>query len=286
MEVSTIIKVKTVGITSRLDLKKAAELVESIIGHLLTKSVDVKVESRLRIHGVNVERIPLNNMRADMIITVGGDGTVLRTCSMIPIPETPLLTVNMGTRGFLTETNPEGVFEAIDLCFNNKFKLDRCMKLSSSSAKWSYPDALNEVFITSRQQGKVVGVRASKNDVPVMECYSDGLIVATPTGSTAHSLSSGGPVIDPEMEAMILTPVCSSTPTHPIVVPSDAELSISLLKSRGAKIFTDGSFRGTLRSRDKIRIRRSKHQACFIRFKDEFYKRLENRLFFPIRELI
>ena len=144
---------------------------------------------------------------------------------------------------------------------------------------------MNEVFITSRQQGKVVGLRALKNGVSVMECYSDGLIIATPTGSTAQSLSCGGPVLDPEMEAMILTPVCSSTPTHPIVVPSDTELSVSLLKSRGAKIFTDGSFRGTLRSRDMISVCRSKHQACFIRFKDDFYKRLENRLFFPIREI-
>ncbi len=267
-----------------MDLKKAAELVKSIVEYLHTKSVDVKVESRLRIHGFNVDRTSLNNMKADMIITVGGDGTVLRTCSLIPIPETPLLTVNMGTRGFLTETNPEGVFTAIDLCFNEDFKLNRCMKLSSSSAKWSYPDALNEVFITSRQQGKVVGLSALKNGVPVMECYSDGLIIATPTGSTAQSLSCGGPVLDPKMEAMILTPVCSSTPTHPIVVPSDAELSVSLLKSRGAKIFTDGSFRGTLRSRNIINVCRSKHQACFIRFKDDFYKRLENRLFFPIRE--
>ena len=93
------------------------------------------MESRLRILGVNVDRTSLNNMKADMIITVGGDGTVLRTCSLIPVPETPLLTVNMGTRGFLTETNPEGVFKAIDLCFNEDFKLNRCMKLSSSSAK-------------------------------------------------------------------------------------------------------------------------------------------------------
>ncbi|MFQ6074698.1 MAG: NAD(+)/NADH kinase, partial [Candidatus Bathyarchaeia archaeon] len=222
---------KEVGIVSRLDREDVLRIAEALERHLRSRGLKPVLEAELaRLMGSRSPSAPLDGMSADLIITVGGDGTILRTCQSIPNPETPILTVNMGRRGFLAEVRPEDAGSAVDRCLNGDYTLERCLKLSPSLDGRALPDALNEVLIISEPLGKMLGLRVLKDGFPFLECYADGLIISTPTGSTAHSLSAGGPVVDPYLEAFILTPTCPMTPTHPTVVPSQSVIRVELFK--------------------------------------------------------
>ncbi|MEM3941663.1 MAG: NAD(+)/NADH kinase, partial [Candidatus Bathyarchaeia archaeon] len=138
-------------------------------------------------------------METDFIITTGGDGTILRTCIAIPKPDIPILAINMGVRGFLTEISPEEAFKAVDRCLKGDFKIERCKKLAVSADKLEAPDALNEVLIAVDEPVKILYARIYKDEREVLTSQADGIILATQTGSTGYSLSAGGPVLDPQV---------------------------------------------------------------------------------------
>ncbi len=273
---------KEVGIVSKLDRKAALKLVATLKDHLRLRGVKPVLEAQLStlIEGKS-NSTPLDEMRVDFIITIGGDGTILRTCQAIPIPETPILAINMGQRGFLTEVKPEEATGAIDRTLKGDYILERCIKLSPSVGVAHLPDALNEVLIASEPLGKMVGLRVLKNSFPLVECYADGLVIATPTGSTAHSLSAGGPVVDPSLEAFILTPLSPMTPTRPLVVPAQGTLQLELFKPSRGRVLVDGVFQRRVAAKEVMTFSKSAHHATFIRFGEGFYRRLRGRLLYP-----
>jgi NAD+ kinase len=272
----------TVGIVARVDQKKALDFATELTNHLETKGLVVSLEPRLARHAEKKDaELHLEEMKTDLIITVGGDGTILRTCLLIPKPEPPILAINMGVRGFLTEVPPEKGFEAVDKCLDGEFHLERCMKLASSIGDKRLPDALNEVLVTSHAPPKLLHARIWRDEMAVAECRADGMIIASQVGSTGYSLSAGGPVLDPDLDAFVFTPICPLTVFHPIVVPSQNEVTIELLKPKKALIVLDGHHRTKMEPRHpRIRISKSEHESSFVRFEDSFYRRLKSRLLF------
>jgi len=272
----------TVGIVARVDQKKALDFATELTNHLETKGLVVSLEPRLAKHAEKKDaELHLEEMKTDLIITVGGDGTILRTCLLIPKPEPPILAINMGVRGFLTEVPPEKGFEAVDKCVDGEFHLERCMKLASSIGDKRLPDALNEVLITSHAPPKLLYARIWKDETAVAECRADGMIVASQVGSTGYSLSAGGPVLDPDLDAFVFTPICPLTVFHPIVVPARNTVTIELLKPKKALIVLDGHHRTGMEPKNpRIRISKSEHESSFVRFEDSFYRRLKSRLLF------
>lgn len=274
---------REVGIVSRLDRKDVLKAVEALERHLRSRGVEPLLESELaKLMGGRSPSTSLNEMGVDLIVVVGGDGTILRTCQSIPRPETPILTVNMGRRGFLAETRPEDAASAVDRCLRGDYTLERCLKLSPSLGGKALPDALNEVLVVAEPVGKMLGFRVVKDGFSFLECYADGLIVSTPTGSTAHSLSAGGPVVDPCLGAFILTPACPLSPTHPTVVPSQSVIGVELFKPSKGRVLVDGLFQRRMTAKEALTIRRSEHHANFVRFGESFYRRLRSRLVFPV----
>ncbi len=275
---------KSVGIVARLDHKDALKMAEDINRALLSKGFEVVLESDLaEAIGKGARSEKISEMRADFIIVIGGDGTILKTCLLIPRPETPILSINMGRRGFLAEVAPKDAVASIERCIKGEYIIERCLKLSSSIGVRELPDALNEVLITSDSPSKVLGFKVFKNDDLVLRCYSDGIIISTPTGSTAHSLSAGGPVLDPDIEAFTLTPVCPLTPAYPIILPSDATIRVKPLKPKlSTRVFIDGQYQVKMEGRNILTVKKSDHYASFIRFSRNFYTRLEKRLLFTI----
>ena len=273
---------KSVGLVARFDRKRAVRLVEDLAEHLSKIGLDPYLEDTLaKKTRTKWKTLPLESMRTDLIITVGGDGTILRACLSLPKPEPPILAVNMGIRGFLTEVEPNHALDAMDRCLRGEYTLEKCMKLATSADNFRFPDALNEVVITHDEPAKLLYMRVLKAGRPILNCQADSLLISTQTGSTGYSLSAGGPVLDPGVDAFVLTPICPLTDFRPIVFPADSRLTVETLKPRKMLILIDGQYTQNIRSKaPSVTITRSKHETSFIRFKEDFYHRLKSRLLF------
>ncbi len=272
---------KSVGLVARYDKKSALKLTEDLAEYLKKRGLKVYVEDTL-INKVTTkeEFIPLSKMKADFIITIGGDGTILRTCLNVPKPEPPILTINMGVRGFLTEVEPKNACEAVERILKDEYKIEKCAKLSVTIGKEPMPDALNDVVISACEPSKILYTQICKNGKPILKCQADGLIVATQTGSTGYSLSAGGPVLDQEVDAFVLTPICSLTVFHSLVFPADSTVSFNVERPREMLVLIDGNYRKLVSADEMLKVTRSKNVTSFIRFETDFYDRLKNRLLF------
>ena len=273
---------KSVGLVALHDKRKAVEFANNLAKHLKEKKLDILAEDALAEKmDMKVKAVPLERMKTDFIITIGGDGTILRTCVFIPKPEPPILAINMGVRGFLTEVEPKQAFEAVDKCLKGEFSIEKCMKLSVTADNMKLPDALNEVVVTVDAPVKVLYARILKDKEPILNCQADGLMVATQTGSTAYSLSAGGPVLDPNVNAFVLTPVCSLSVLRSVVFPANSNLTIEVIRPKRILVVIDGQHCQVVSSKlPNITITCSKYETSFIKFRKNFYHRLRNRLIF------
>lgn len=272
---------KTVGIAARYDRKRAIKLAEELAQHLQGKGLEVYVENTLTKMVQTGEMIPLERMKTALIITIGGDGTILRTCVAIPKPEPPILAINMGIRGFLTEVEPKLAFTAVDKCLNGDYGIEKCMKLTTRADGSKFPDALNEVLITHDEPAKLLYTRILKDNKPILTCQADSLLISTQTGSTGYSLSAGGPVLDPSVDAFVLTPICPLTDFRSVVFPGNSSLTVEVLRPNKMLVLIDGQFNRLISSKlPTVTVTRSKNETRFIRFTDNFYNRLRSRLLF------
>lgn len=272
---------KSVGLVARYDKKSALKLTEDLAEYLKKRGLKVYVEDTLTDKvSTKEEFIPLSKMKTDFIITIGGDGTILRTCLNVPKPEPPILTINMGVRGFLTEVEPKNAYDAVERILKGEYKIEKCAKLAVTIGKEPMPDALNDVVISACEPSKILYTQICKDGKPILKCQADGLIVATQTGSTGYSLSAGGPVLDQEVDAFVLTPICSLTVFHSLVFPADSTVSFNVERPREMLVLIDGNYRKLVSADDMLQVTRSKNVTSFIRFETDFYDRLKNRLLF------
>ncbi|MCW4035957.1 MAG: NAD(+)/NADH kinase [Candidatus Bathyarchaeota archaeon] len=272
-----------VGVVSRTDKPEAIDIVRYIIGHIEPRGVKVLVETdtalAMEIPGKNVD---LGEMNADLVVTVGGDGTIMRTAMLMHDPATPILGVNMGSRGFLTEVMPRDLGVAFDRILEGDYALEECVKLSSRclGMEGAFPDSLNEVLIASSLPSKMLDLRLAVDGERFLDIQADGAMVAPPTGSTAYNLSAGGSILAPGVEAMILTTICPYSYFRSIVVPTTSRITIELLKPKvDALAIIDGREYTAIKPGSVVEVWKSEHKARFVRFRP-FYKRLGRRLTF------
>lgn len=272
-----------VGVVSRTDLPEAIAIARDVVGHLRKRGAEVRVETEtslaLNMPEANAD---LGEMDVDFVVVVGGDGTILRTGMLMRDPETPILGVNLGRRGFLTEASPSDVREALDRALQGDYRLEECFKLSSRCPERgeTFPDSMNEVLVASSLPSKVIDMGLSIDGEHLIDIQADGAIVATSTGSTAYSLSAGGSILSPEVQAMIMTAICPDSYFRSIVVPLSSRVEIKLKKPKvSALAIVDGRFHTALKPQSTIEVWASAYRARFIRFRP-FYRRLERRLTF------
>jgi NAD+ kinase len=269
------------GVVSRTDKPKALASAREIVEHLELKGIAVQLETdtALAMEMPN-KNVDLVEMDVDFMVTVGGDGTILRTAMLMNEPGTPIIGVNMGSRGFLTEVFPEYVAHALDRVVKGDYYLEECMKLSSRSlnTERAFSDSLNEVLIASSLPSKTLDMRLSVDGEHIMDIQADGAMVSTPTGSTAYNLSARGSILSPDVDAMILTAICPYSYFSSIVVPASSHVTVELLKPKvNALVIIDGREYTALKPLSSVEVWKSSHKARFIRFKS-FYSRLERRL--------
>ena len=201
------------------------------------------------------EKIPT---LSELVIVLGGDGTLLKVARITHSHGVPILGVNLGNLGFLTETTLENLYQTLQSTLNGECEIEHRMLLNASlwrdGAKIQDFNVLNDIVINKGALARIVNLTVRVNDQPMTSYRADGLIIATPTGSTAHSLSAGGPIIHPSMQALVLSPICPFILTNrPIVIPDTSRIKVQLAKrheDEDVRITLDGQMGCDMKSGD------------------------------------
>ncbi len=208
---------------------------------------------------------------ADVVVSLGGDGTMLRSVELLGGHEVPLIGINLGSLGYLTEVEPDTMTDALDRfalgAEAGEWHLDRRMMLDVAVNGNVVGRALNEAVVEKNQSGHTVRMLARIDGHPFTHYEADGLIVSTPTGSTAYSLSARGPIVSPQHRAILLTPVSPHMLfDRSLVLSPDEVVEIEVAGHRRAEVAVDGQPRGVLEPGDVVRCSPSQATANFVRF--------------------
>ncbi|HIH69196.1 NAD(+)/NADH kinase [Methermicoccus shengliensis] len=271
--------VSRVGITSRGDrveaLKLVAELGDYLTGRGIEVVLDEEIAPRLGRTGT-----PLEHMEADLLLSVGGDGTLLRALQQMSKGKLiPVLGINVGTIGFLTDVRSDEVYERLEEVLSG-FEVVERSRLSVRLADATIPPAINEVVVITSQPAKMLHYRIFIDDVQLDEARADGVIIATPTGSTAYAMSAGGPIVDPKVEATVIVPLAPfKLSSRPWVVPADCTVSVELLSERGGLVVVDGQHTSSIGMGGIVRVSRCDTPAPFVSIsKNGFYEKVRKKL--------
>jgi len=256
----------TVALVSRLDDRRALDVSAALAKQLRKRGISVNAEIELARLGRIGGGKELSELKGDLMVTVGGDGTVLKTCMSIPEPKTPILAVNMGRRGYLTEIEPKMAYRAINLFMKGKCTLERRNKLDVLLDGRHIVDALNELVVSSGSPSKMLDLQLSVDSRNLLSFRGDGLIVSTATGSTAYSLSAGGPVVDSDVDAFVISFICPLGYVRPTVISMNRTLRIRLVNPRlKALVVADGRSQRELNQTTILEVKKSNNQSVFVR---------------------
>jgi NAD+ kinase len=201
--------------------------------------------------------------RCELIVVLGGDGTMISTARMIGDADVLVLGVNYGSLGYLTDFRIEEMFPSLEAILAGNYEVDRRVMLKAEHIREGRTLAtgrvLNDVVINKAALARIIEIEVKLNSLFVNSFRADGLIVATPTGSTAYSLSAGGPIVFPSMNAVVLTPICPFTLTNrPLVIPDTAEIELKLEdENEGVVLTLDGQTGYPMKAQDRVIIRKS-----------------------------
>jgi NAD+ kinase len=284
-------RIKTVGLVVKRDSPKALavarELSAWILYQRLTALAEEEVAQELKARPHSLEELA---QRADLIVVLGGDGTLLAIARLIGQRETPILGINLGGLGFLTQATIEEAQSSLERVLEGDYEVDRRITLEAliehrgrpvaKSKRAHVLRALNDVVIDKRETGTMLEIDVIADRKPFCFYRADGLIVSTPTGSTGYALSAGGPIVYPTLGVIVLAPICPHTLSNrPVVLPSSFELEI-LIKSRklAAALSLDGQETIALDSADTIRIRKGRNVVPLIRSTHSYFEIWRDKL--------
>ncbi len=269
------------GVVARLDVEEAIKLAGKIVEFLIEKNVETLLDSELASKLNKYQNIAsdLKDMDVDMVIAVGGDGTVLRTQGFINKKKIPLFGINMGAVGFLTEIDPEETLTALEQVLDGNYFVEKRTQLQVWHNKELH-SALNEVVLMTQKPAKMLHIEISVDDEVVEELRADGIIIATPSGSTAYSMSAGGPIVDPRVGAFIIVPICPfKLGARPTVVPDDSVIKVKFLREgKKAVAVIDGQLEEEINYMDEMIFKKADDSAYFVRLTKNFYRRVREKL--------
>jgi NAD+ kinase len=262
--------VQTLVLVAKKDKPEAAELAARIRERYPSLEI---LGDRLLAHTLGWPRLEDRELatRAELVVVLGGDGTLIHAARLLGGRPTPLLGVNLGSLGFMTEVPVEELFATLDEVLAGRFKMDSRMKLTCRLMREGRvvveDEILNDVVINKGALARIADHEVSVDGVPIATYKADGVILATPTGSTAYSLSAGGPIVHPSVDCTVLTPICSHALTHrPIVVPADRTIRIALRSETADTFLTlDGQTGHSLQCEDMIEVVRSPNRVNLVR---------------------
>ncbi|MCK9229531.1 MAG: NAD(+)/NADH kinase [Syntrophales bacterium] len=255
--------VKRVGIIANTGKNSAAADSLKLGTWLTQRGIRVAYEEELaRI--LDKESVPPAKLPglSDMIVVFGGDGTLLRAARIVQGHNVPLLGINLGAFGFMTVVNLHEMFDTLERILAGDYELSRRMMLDAEIRDHHF-SVLNDAVINRGNLSRMVNLETFVDDRYLATFKADGLIISTPTGSTAYSLSTGGPIVFPELDSMIITPICPHTLTNrPIVVPPESKVTVMLFsREEGATVTLDGQDSLVIASGETVTIKKSEHSV-------------------------
>ncbi len=272
-------KSKSIGILTKPKFPEVKGTLRDVVAWLRARNINVILgETSATLLGEldGYQDAQLSN-KADVLLVLGGDGTMLNAARLAAERSIPILGVNMGGLGFLTEVRLENLYPSLERVFANDYVLDERLMLQTHVHRDGETIAqgvvLNDVVISKGTLARMIELRIEIEGRFVTNLRSDGLIVSSPTGSTAYSLSAGGPIIDPAVQSLILTPVCPHTLTHrPLIVPGKDKIDLTLTsKDDGAMATLDGQVGVSITQGDTVTIQTSENRTRLIRFPESNY---------------
>jgi NAD+ kinase len=257
--------------------EKVKKIALSAYDRLKERGFNVFLDSFLAERVVDIEPI-CSEMTVELILVYGGDGTILKTFKNWK--NIPILGVNCGRVGFLSEIKPEELDEALDRIEQNDFFTEYYFALAVSTDAFSTISAANDVVVTSDKIGQIISLKVQVNDKYLYSVNGDGLVVSTCVGSSAYSLSAGGALIMPNVEVFNLVPICPfSRRIVPLVISSDVKLTITNLSDyRAGHVVVDGATYYSLGHGESITVQKSTDKIGFLRFSDNYVERVKNKL--------
>ena len=272
-------KSKSIGILTKPKSPEMKSTLEGVVTWLRERAISVLLDTTsaalLNERG-GIQKTQLAG-QADVLLVLGGDGTILSAARLAADRSIPILGVNMGGLGFLTEVRLDDLFASLDRVFDNDFVLDERLMLQTHVHRHGETVArgivLNDVVISKGTLARMIELRISIQGQFVTNLRADGLIIGTPTGSTAYSLSAGGPIINPAVQALILTPISPHTLTHrPLIVPENVEVEVTLTsRDDGAMATLDGQVGIAITQGDTAVIQSTDRRTKLIRFPESHH---------------
>ncbi|HDP96403.1 MAG TPA: hypothetical protein ENN25_01760 [Euryarchaeota archaeon] len=264
-----------VGIVANPEIKGLEGFLKRTLEAL--KGHEVFLESGIAKKYPKLEK-KIEEFDVDAIITFGGDGTVLYTLQNMPA-QVPILPIRAGLIGFLTEIDKADLEDGIGRLVKGDYVLEERMRISSKVNGRRLPDALNEVVIHTSQVAKLRHFKVKVDGELAFTIRSDGIIIATPTGSTSYSLSVGAPILDSRLDAMVIAPIAPLwNMAKPMVVPGSSNIQITLDAPRPCSVVADGRDEVEFEGGERVELFKSSEPAKFVRFDTNFFQRLRKKL--------
>ncbi|MBS4023114.1 MAG: NAD(+)/NADH kinase [Dethiobacter sp.] len=285
---------KAIGLVANWHKKQEVlEMVRRISEFFTVRQISVYLSEHNDTPGeVGVESIPLSEFpgTVDIVIVLGGDGTILRVARELSGKYVPILGVNLGQMGFLAEVEPVMLEQSLEKLLTGSYEVRHRLMLSARVLRDERPvaeyTALNDIVISKGPFSRIIYVDTFVNNKPLESYPGDGIIVSTPTGSTGYSLSAGGPIVNPALDVMIITPICPHLLHHRSVVVASSERVLMKVRTRQAEVVltVDGQVGFTLQDGDVVVATRAPLTTPLIQLEGtDFYMLLHSKLMKVIR---
>jgi NAD+ kinase len=263
------------ALVGKLQRGRVTKTAQMVLEFLNSKNQEVQVEREFA-RMLGVEGTHWRKLDADIIITVGGDGTILKTLEYL---DGKVFGINEGRLGYLTEVEPEEAIQGLERILKEDFNTEVRRKLQVSLNGERLYDALNEAVIHTSVIAKMQQFEVRVDGQPLDTFRADGMIVATPTGSTGYSMSAGGPLMDPRVNGFIIVPIAPfKLSARAIVMSNECDVEVKLLEPKPSVMVLDGQYEKAVSDGDKITFTASEKVARFIRFKPSFYDIIRKHL--------
>jgi NAD+ kinase len=280
--------IKVVGVVVKRDTPAAVATARPLVRLLKSEHKHVIAEAEVAA-SIGAEPVPRADLgaRADLIVVLGGDGTLLGVARLVAPRGVPILGVNLGGLGFLTEVARDEASSALKEVIEGRYDVDRRIMLEAiverahSTERRSGPlQALNDVVLNKGPLGRMLELDVVADRKPFCSYRADGLIIATPTGSTAYALSAGGPILFPTLGAMVLAPICPHTLTNrPVVLPDTFEIEIRVTApDHDGTLIVDGQESVPIGTADTIHVHRGRHAVVLVRSAHPYFEVWRDKL--------
>jgi NAD+ kinase len=281
---------KSIALVGNIDDLRVSECMLSLASHIYSRGMRALVDPRVALSFKPDSVVPCPEAalasRADLIIAIGGDGTLLYAARLVAAHSVPLLGINRGRLGFLTDVSPNSMLEDIDTVLDGRYTEDRrsllAARLEKDGAAPVHALALNDVVVNKWETGRTIDLETTINGRFVNSHGGDGIVLATATGSTAYALSCGGPIVEPDLDVWVLAPICPHTLSdRPIVVRGGSKIQLRMsdrFESR-AQVTCDGTSIGELAQGDNLFVESAASQITLLHPPGyDYYRLLRSKL--------